>query len=193
MAIFPNMRKLSTKLHHIPIRIDPFICAFSNLTDLHVNTDYHGSQYSEDMQDSHDTNIAQQLDPVNSCGTWANLEHFRGSLYDLYAIGLTSHVRHVTIVDRLDDEPRTDTLAMMPRYARPLHLKLGGISGSVLGNTDRGFISMLREGSGANLINLDVCIRFGKDDRDKDLAAVIVRSAIPCCHFRAHQRFDRTG
>ena len=135
-AVFPNMRKLSIKLHHIAICIDPFIRAFPNLTNLHVNTNYHGGQYSEDMRDSHDMNITQQLDPVNSCGPWANLEHFRGSLYDLYAIGLTSHIRCVIIVDRLDDGPRTDMLATMLCYARLLHLKLEGITGSMLSDTD---------------------------------------------------------
>ncbi|KAI1782460.1 hypothetical protein LXA43DRAFT_1104016 [Ganoderma leucocontextum] len=39
----------------------------------------------------------------------------------------------------------------MLRYARPLHLKLEGTTGSMLGNPDRGVISMLREGCGANL------------------------------------------
>ncbi|KAM5542688.1 hypothetical protein V8D89_003649 [Ganoderma adspersum] len=171
--VYPNMRKLSIELHHFPLRIDPFIRAFPNLVDLYINTDYHGGRYSEDIRDSHDTNVAQQLDPVNSCGTWAQLEHFRGCLFDLYAIGLTSHIRRVTIVDRLDDGPRTDMLATVLRYARPLHLKLEGITSTMLGDTERGFISMLHHTSASSLLNLDVCVYFGKDDREKDLSLVI--------------------
>ena len=172
--VYPDMRRLSIELHHFPLRIDPFIRAFPNLVDLYINTDYHGGRYSEGIRDSHDTNVAQQLDPVNSCGTWAHLEHFGGCLFDLYAIGLTSHIRRVTIVDRLDDGLRTEMLATVLRYARPLHLKLEGITGTMLGDAERGFISMLHHTSASSLVNLDVCIYFGKDDREKDLSIIIV-------------------
>ncbi|KAI1783176.1 hypothetical protein LXA43DRAFT_904150 [Ganoderma leucocontextum] len=175
--VYPNMRKLSIELHDFPLWVDAFIRAFPNLADLRVNTKYHGGILGEfnleAMQESHITNVGQQLDPVDSCGTWAHLEHFSGCLVDLYAIGLTSHIHRVTIVDRLDDGPRTDMLATVLRYARPLHLKLEGITGSMLGDADRGFISMLHEGSCSNLLNLDVCIHFGEDDQEKDLRAVI--------------------
>ncbi len=66
-------------------------------------------------------------------------------------------------------------LATVLRYARPLHLKLEGITGTMLGDAERGFISMLRDASASSLLNLDVCIHFGEGDREKDLSAVIVR------------------
>ena len=181
-TVFPNVRKLSIDLHHIPPRISPFIRAFPNLTYLHVDTGCYAWRYSvEDMQEIHQTNIAQQIGATNSCGTWAHLEHFRGPLYDLYTIGLTFHIPRLTIVSRSDNEWRTDVLATVLRYARPLHLKLESIPGSILGDADGGFISMLREGSSANLINLDIRIHFGRGDREEDLATVIVR--FPLLHL----------
>ena len=188
--VYPNMRKLSIGFHEFPLRIDPFIRAFPNLTHLHVNTD---GSYSEGIRESHDTNVVQQLDPVDSCGTWMHLDHFSGCLSDLYAIGLTFHIPHITIMDRLDNGPKTDMLATVLGYARPVRLKLEGITSSMLGDSDRGFISMLQSGSSAHLINLDVCIYFGEDDREKDLGAVVVRSSMPRCNFQTHQRFDRAG
>ena len=128
------------------------------------------------MREIHQTNIAQQIGATNSCGMWAHLEHFRGPLYDLYAIGLASHIPRLTIVSRNDNERSTDVLATVLRYARPLHLKPESILGSILGDVDGGFISMLREGSSANLINLDIHIHFGRGDREEDPATVIVRS-----------------
>ena len=192
------MRKLSIKLHHFPIRIDALIRAFPHLTELRVLTEYHGGNVGafslEAMYESHATNIAQQRRAVDSCGTWTRLEHFYGCLFDLYAIGLTSHIQRVTIVDRLDDGPRTEILVTMLRYARPLHLKLGGITGAMLGDADRGFTPMLRDESASNLISLDVRIYFGEGDRKRDLGTIIVRS-----HFRKPTRctelltFQSTG
>ncbi|KAM5540751.1 hypothetical protein V8D89_005584 [Ganoderma adspersum] len=170
-----NMRKLSINL---PLWINTFIHTFPNLTDLHIDTkDYDGSlpvgEFSlEVMHESHATNILQQCG-VNSCGTWVHLEHFCGCVVDLYTIGLTSHISQVTLTDTLDDGPKTEMLAMMLHYAQPLHLKLKGIAGSMVGNADRGFISMLRDESVSNLISLNVNIDFTKDDREKDLNAVI--------------------
>ncbi|KAM5542672.1 hypothetical protein V8D89_003633 [Ganoderma adspersum] len=171
--VYPNMRRLSIVLHEFPLRIDPFIRAFPYLTDLRVNTDYHENHYSEAIRESHETNVAQQLDPLNSCGAWAHLEHFSGTLVDLYAIGLTSHIPRVTLIDTLRDGPRVDVLATVLRYARPVHLKLEGITGTMLGDAERGFISVLRERGGANLSNLDMSVKFGSDDQEKDLAAVM--------------------
>ncbi|PIL30611.1 hypothetical protein GSI_07312 [Ganoderma sinense ZZ0214-1] len=172
-TVFPNMRKLSIELHEFPLRIDPFIRAFPHLTDLRLNTDYHSGRYSDDMRNSHVTNVAQQLDPVSSCGTWEHLEHVRGCLFDIYAVGITFHIRWVTIVDSLDDGPKTEMLATVLRYARLLHLKIEGVTGALLGDADRGFIAMLRHASVSGLLNLDVCVYFGENDREKDLAAVI--------------------
>ncbi|KAI1783168.1 hypothetical protein LXA43DRAFT_904125 [Ganoderma leucocontextum] len=174
--VYPNMRKLAIELDDFPLRIDPFIRAFPNVTDLHVDTNYHGGSVApwnlEAMRESHRTNISQQLG-VGSCGTWVHLEHFYGYLVDLYAIGLTCHIPRVTILDNLGAGSRTDMLATVLRYARPVHLKLTGITGSMLGNSERGFISMLRDASASNLINLDVCIYFGKEDLEKDLGAIV--------------------
>ncbi|KAI1782463.1 hypothetical protein LXA43DRAFT_1143633 [Ganoderma leucocontextum] len=170
-----ELQCLSIELHDFPLWVDAFIRACPTLptSSSTPSSGILGEFNLRALQGSHDTNVGQQLRPVDSCGTWAHLEHFSGCLVDLYAIGLISHIHRVTIVDRLDDGPRTDILATVLRYARPLHLKLEGITGSMLGDADRGFISMLHEGSCSNLLNLDVCIHFGEDDREKDLSAVI--------------------
>ena len=177
--VYPNMRKLSIELHHFPIRIDAFIHAFPNLTELRVLTEYHGGNVGafslEAMHESHATNIARQC-AVDSCGTWMRLKHFYGCLFDLYAISLTSHIRRVAIMDRLDDGPRTEMLATVLRYARPLHLKLGGIVGAMLGDADRGFLSMLRDESASKLTSLDMRIYLGEGDRERALGTIIVRS-----------------
>ncbi len=165
--VYPNMRKLSIEHCEFP-RIVPFIRAFPNLTDLHASSDYWG-----DVRTTHNTNVAQQRDLVG--GTWAHLDHFHGSLFDLYIIGLTCHVPRITITDdNLEDEPSMDMLATVLRYGRPVHLKLEGIAGSMLGDADRGFISMLRDTGTSNLINLDVGVYFRADDREKDLTGAIV-------------------
>ncbi|KAM5542670.1 hypothetical protein V8D89_003631 [Ganoderma adspersum] len=167
--VYPNVRRLGIELHDFPLRIHPFISAFPNLADLYLNTEYHGGYYSQDIERSHQENVARQLDPVNSCGTWTRLEHVYGSLYDLYAIGITSHIPRLTIGDTVEGEHRKGMLATVLRYAGPLHLKLGGITGCMLG-----FISMLHHNSASNLTNLDVCIYFRPDDREKDFGRVIV-------------------
>lgn len=193
VVVYPNMRKLSIELHDFPIRTDPFIRAFPNLTDLRVNTEYHENYYSEDIQESHDKNVARQLDPLNSCGTWSHLEHFTGTLIDLYAIGLTSHIHRVTLIHTLPDGPRADILATVLRYARPVHLKLEGITGTMLGDAERGFISVLRGRGGANLSNLEMSVNLGREDQEKDLAAVVVCAVLasPSCprtHTHHHVR-----
>ena len=172
--VYPNMRKLSIEFEDFPLRIDPFIRAFPNLTDLYVNTEYHDGNYSESMLESHETNVAQQLYVVDPCGTWEHLEHFCGCLFDLYAIGLTSHISRVTIVDILHDGERTGMLATVLRYARPAHLKLEGITGTMLGDADQGFIAMLRDASASSLINLDVRVYFKAEDRWKNVGGTIV-------------------
>ena len=170
--VFPKMHRLSIDL---PLRINTFIRAFPNLTDLYIDTEDYGEFSLEVMHESHARNVVQQRG-VNPCGTWAHLKHFYGSVVDLYTIGITSHIPQVTLEDMLDDGPaQMELLVIMLRYARPLRLKLEGITGNSLGDADRGFISMLRDKSASNLINLDVRIEFSKDDREKDLSAVIVR------------------
>ncbi|PIL30623.1 hypothetical protein GSI_07325 [Ganoderma sinense ZZ0214-1] len=174
--VYPNMRKLSFKLHYFPLRIDAFIRAFPNLTDLQVNTEYHDGNIDlfswDTMLDSHAMNVAQQHAHVNSCGTWAHLEHFYGCLLDIYAIGITSHIRRITLVDLQDDGRRKGMLATVLRYARPLHLKLE-MTSTLLGDADEGFIAMLRDEGASNLINLNVHIYFIEGDQDKDLSIVI--------------------
>ncbi|PIL30616.1 hypothetical protein GSI_07317 [Ganoderma sinense ZZ0214-1] len=169
--VYPNMQKLSIQLHQFPLCIEAFIRAFPNLTDLHVGAEDHRGDV-ETIHESHTANVAQQQ-ALNSCGTWAHLEHFYGCLVDLHAIGLTSPIQRLTLDDRLDEGPQTEMLATMLRYARPSHLKVDAIAGTFLGDNTQGFISMLRDESASNLMNLDICIYFGKDDREKDLSAVI--------------------
>nr|VWO98448.1 Histone acetyltransferase type B catalytic subunit (EC [Ganoderma boninense] len=173
VTVYPKMRKLAIELHDLPLRIDSFIRAFPNLTDLYVTTEYHGELYSEDIEVSHSQNVAHQLGNVASCGTWAHLERFHGRLFDLYALGLTCHISRVVIVSALEDGPHTDMLRKMLRYAKPSHLKLEGITGAMLGGASRGFISMLRHASASNLVNLNVDICFRKDDREKDLTGTM--------------------
>ena len=168
--VYPNMRKLSIEL---PVRIDPFIRAFPNLTHLHIETDCYDVD-DEDLEDIHTTNVAQQCG-INSCGTWAHLEHFYGSLVGLYGTGIISHIPRVTLEDRLDNCPQTlGMLAKTLRYARPLHLKIDSITSTLLGNADQGFIPILRDATASNLINLDVRICFVVLDR-KNPRVVVVR------------------
>ncbi len=174
--VYTNMRKLSIEVHNLHLRIDPFICAFPNLTDLNVHTDnFYDPIYETDleaMRTSHETNVRQQL---TSCGTWTRLEHFTGRLSDLYAIGLTCRIGRITIVDDVGDELRMGMLATVLRYARPLHLKLQGIACTMLEGSEPSFISTLRSEGASALLNLDVCIYFGEEDRDRDLTVVVVR------------------
>lgn len=72
-----------------------------------------------------------------------------------------------------------DMLATVLRYARPLHLKLGRIAGTMLRDANGGFVSMLRDESASNLSHLDLCIHFDEDDREQDLASIVV-STLPC-------------
>ncbi|KAM5542693.1 hypothetical protein V8D89_003654 [Ganoderma adspersum] len=151
VQVYLNMRKLSIELHHFPIRIDALIHAFPYLTELCIMTEYHSG----------------------NVGTFS-LEAMPRTLHsNLYAISLLSHICCVTIVDRLDDGPRMEMLAKVLRYAKPLHLRLWGITGTMLSDADRGFIAMLWDESTSNLISLDMRISFGEDDRERDLAAII--------------------
>ena len=173
--VYVNMRKLSIELHDMPLLMEPFIRAFPNLTDLHV---LQTGTYLDDLdldaiRASREANVARQQ--LTSCGTWTRLEHFSGELVDLYAIGLTCRIIRITIEDYVDDEVRLDMLATALRYAQPVHLKLKGIPGSMLDDTERGFSSMLRSGCDPTLLNLDLCIYFDAEDRDKDLRVPIVR------------------
>ncbi|KAM5530678.1 hypothetical protein V8D89_015650 [Ganoderma adspersum] len=174
-TVYPNMRRLSIELHDFPLRMDAFARAFPNLTDLRVRTEYHGGDIAhadlEGIQASRDTNLSawQQLG-----GTWRNgLEHFSGCLVDLYAVGLACPIRRVTIVDALPDGPSTDMLATVLRAARPVHLKLQGVAGAMLGDSERGLIAMLRDGSASGLLNLALWVNFGAADREKDLRPII--------------------
>ncbi|KAM5542694.1 hypothetical protein V8D89_003655 [Ganoderma adspersum] len=175
--VYPNMHKLSIELHHFPIQIDAFIRAFPNLTEFRIMTEYHGGSMEVPdlaaMHETHATNVATQQRATNSCRTWAHLEHFQGCLVDLYTIGLISRICCVTIVDALGDSPQMDMLMRMLHYTWLLHLKVDAIMSTFLGDANRGFISMLRDASVSNLINLDVCVYFDEEDRDKDLSVVI--------------------
>ncbi|PIL30606.1 hypothetical protein GSI_07307 [Ganoderma sinense ZZ0214-1] len=172
-TVYPKMRKLAIELHDFPLRIDPFIRAFPNLTDLYVATEYHGEVYSVDIDVSHNRNVAHQLGAVNASGAWPHLECFHGRLFDLYALGLTCHISRVDILSPLEGQRHTVMLERMLHYVKPLHLKLEGITGAMLGDADRGFISMLLHASAADLVNLDVCISFREDDREKDLTGTM--------------------
>ncbi|PIL30601.1 hypothetical protein GSI_07302 [Ganoderma sinense ZZ0214-1] len=165
-TVYPNMRKLSIEIHELPLRIDPFIRAFPNLTNLNVRTQHCYDHLDlEDLRTSHEGNVGQQL---ASCGTWTHLEHFTGALVDLYAIGLTCRIGRITLTDNVKDELGLDMLATVLRYARPLHLKFRGISYSLLEDSQPGFISMLRSEGASDLVNLDMCINFREEDWDKD-------------------------
>ena len=170
MPIYPNMRKLSLELHDLHLRMDPFIRAFPNLTHLHVLAEDRGpigNLELEIIRVSHDVNLEKQLVPS---GRWAHLEHFTGGVVDLYATGLTCHIRRVTILGTLEDGQATDLLETMLRYARPVHLGLEALAGSALA----GFLSMLGSDCASNLINLSVCICFDANDQEKDLRETIV-------------------
>ena len=176
-TVYSNMRKLSIELHDFPLRMDAFARAFPNLTDLRVRTEYHRGDIAhadfESIQASRHTNLFtwRQLG-----GAWRNgLEHFSGCLVDLYGVGLACPIRRVTIVDASPDGLSTDVLATVLRAARPVHLKLQGVAGAMLGDAERGLIAMLQDESASGLLNLALCVNFGADDREEDLRAVIVR------------------
>ena len=180
LKVYPNMRRFSIDVHGpFPLRIDPFIRAFPNLTDLHVCTDLYGVRYSGGARQLHDSNVARLLDPLDTCGVWAHLEHFSGTLVDLYSIGLISHIPRITLIDTLQDGQRADILATVLRYARPVHLQLKRITALTLGDAERGFISVLGESGMTNLSNLNLSVTFDRDDREKDLTAVMVCTCRP--------------
>nr|VWP01456.1 Carnitine acetyl transferase [Ganoderma boninense] len=150
--VYPNMRKLSIHLHHFLLRIDAFIRAFPNLTDLYIHPTHHGDNVDmfilEALHESHTVNVTQQR------------------------AGLTSHVQRITLDDMLDDDPRKEMLATVLQYARPLHLKLA-MTSAMLGDADQGFIATLQDEGASNLINLNMHIYFGQNDREKDLSILI--------------------
>ncbi|PIL30602.1 hypothetical protein GSI_07303 [Ganoderma sinense ZZ0214-1] len=174
MPIYHNMRKLSVEHHGLQLRMDPFIRAFPNLTHLHVGAmDYAPAENLdlETVRMSHEKNVEKQR---ASGGRWAHLEHFTGTLVDLYTAGLTCHIRRITIVKVQVEEEAMGMLATMLRYTQPVHLKLGELTGSMLeDDPDGAFLSILRGEGVSNLLNLSVYIRFNPDDLMMDLRKTI--------------------
>nr|VWO98444.1 Peroxisomal hydratase-dehydrogenase-epimerase [Ganoderma boninense] len=182
IPIYPKMRKLALEHHDSRLRMDPFIQAFPNLTHLHVCPDYYDRVAEFDMEnirESHGINVEKQL--ASGVGRWAHLEHFSGGLADFYATGLACPIRRVTItgIHLVEHEPATEMLATMFRCAQPVHLKLEGLSSSMLEDFDRSFLAMLRGEGASNLVNLAVSIRFDARDRERDLRDTIVRLYSP--------------
>lgn len=174
--VYPQMRRLDLERSLLP-RTMLYINAYPNLTHLRFHSgeselDHYHSSSIEDYDSRHELNVAKQID---SGRTWAALREFRGSLIDLYLLGLTCTVDDVHL------HHLHDMLHYMLRpalsYVRPRQLTLKSWPADLCSISPADVFFALRGQASSRLEIFCIEARLDKDQDHGavDIAAILVR------------------
>ena len=122
--VFRTMRKLILD-HCDYVTVMPFINGFPNLRHLRISSGgdavFDCGQQGKQLQAFRDGNIRAQLE---SGTTWQRLEKFRGTLLDLYLLGLVCPIPRVATKYTRLGASHLEMLRDVLAYARPIHLRM---------------------------------------------------------------------
>ncbi|KAL1943179.1 hypothetical protein VTO73DRAFT_4254 [Trametes versicolor] len=162
--IFPLVTVLNLSYTDIP-RTQHYVRAFPALRVL--NTDYCcGWGNDED----YDARRAQNQDEQDRLGAWPSLDSYRGSVTNLYLLGLRCPVGTI----ELDHEEETldpAVLRVVLGDARPRRLQLRVEGGQWLVDPD--FLATFAHPGVEALERLELLVTLNKNDRDMDVSATL--------------------
>ncbi|KAI0708022.1 hypothetical protein C8Q76DRAFT_747277 [Earliella scabrosa] len=189
--VYPNLRQLSIDRDEFPL-IAPYVCAFPNLTTLHVETD-HGEDIDDDdatglLYEHHALNVRSQQEGGKAGTTWQYLQEYTGGLVDLYVLGLTCRIPHLFFHSAID-ERHYDMLSIILSYAQPVRLNITRVRDPFLTDPTRGLAAILHDSGASALESLVVVFELSKASREVDVAAALDTLAqslkrLPLCHLR---------
>ena len=174
--VYPNLRQLSIDRDEFPL-IAPYVCAFPNLTTLHVETD-HGEDIDDDdaaerLYEHHALNVRSQQEGGKAGTTWQYLQEYTGGLVDLYVLGLTCRIPRL-FFHSVIDERHYDMLSIILSYAQPVRLNITRVRDPFLTDPTRGLAAILQDSGASALESLVVVFELSKASREVDVAAALV-------------------
>ncbi|KAI0325982.1 hypothetical protein GY45DRAFT_1374350 [Cubamyces sp. BRFM 1775] len=180
--VYPRMRELSVDHSTLPVTI-AYIRAYPNLTsfrfssglpphELHVYPDY---PQPIECKEQHEANVAAQL---REGLAWERLEWVSASSVDLYMLGLTRRVPHVTVQQLASFA----VLAPALEHLRPSRLD---VEWGPLGFEEAAIedVHAALSGPGASqLKSLDIRLELYKAQRNLDIGALLFALVSSLCH-----------
>ncbi|KAI0361811.1 hypothetical protein OH77DRAFT_1390256 [Trametes cingulata] len=184
-VVYPNLQHL-TLTDDFPL-VRPYIRCFPNLNHLTVRmaaVDLKSELWDrmDSLQHHRELNVLDQL----RYGTWRHLKLFNGGILELFLLGLTCHIEHLSFhgsVERWESE----LLGPILDGAKPQTLELLRINGDLLDPEESQLLAALREHAAASVTRLSLHINLTKRDRELDMQDLMEKlfDVLACFHLES--------